>query len=126
FDLAAVRAVGEIPDAVVATHLIADLVAKNLVVHDPDTGRYRLLETIRLFAWQRLQESGRLVEATERLRRHVVQRATAMSRPEAWLSASLAARGRDDIENARFAFECSVRLGEYADAVDIAIGLASL
>src|SRR5690606_30295971 len=126
FDLAAVRAVGEIPDAVVATHLIADLVAKNLVVHDPDTGRYRLLETIRLFAWQRLQESGRLVEATERLRRHVVQRATAMSRPEAWLSASLAARGRDDIENVRFAFECSVRLGEYADAVDIAIGLASL
>src|SRR5690606_36277065 len=45
---------------------------------------------------------------------------------EAWLSASLAARGRDAIENVRFAFESSVHLGRYADAMDIAIGLASL
>src|SRR5690606_19584151 len=90
FDLAAARAVGDFADPVVATTVIGDLVAKNLVVHDPGTGRYRLLETIRLFAWQRLDESGRRADVSERLRRHVVEAVTLVSRPQAWLSARLA------------------------------------
>lgn len=126
FDLAAVQAVATELDPVTATLMIGDLVAKNLVVHDHDSGRYRLLETIRLFASQRLAESGLTAEVTERLRRHVVDRTTALSRPQAWLSASLAARNRDDIENLRVAFDAGVAAGRFDDAVDIMIGLSSL
>ncbi len=62
------------------TSLLGDLVAKSLVVHDPDRQRYRLLETIRLFAASRLDDSGRRTEVTELLRRHVAQRAGALPR----------------------------------------------
>src|SRR5258705_8997648 len=48
FDLAAVRAVSAGLDVVAATNTIGDLVAKSLVVHDDRSGRYRLLESIRL------------------------------------------------------------------------------
>jgi tetratricopeptide (TPR) repeat protein len=48
---------GEIaPDAVL--DLLADLVVKSLVVVDGETGRYRLLETVRQYAQERLEVSG--------------------------------------------------------------------
>ena len=48
-------------DVFAVTELVASLVDKNLVVAEPADGglRYRLLETIRQFAWERLIESGR-------------------------------------------------------------------
>src|SRR5690606_36233007 len=114
FDLAAAQAVAGHPDPVRATNTIGDLVAKNLVVHDHHNGRYRLLETIRWYAAQRLRESGRTAEVTERLRRHVVGRVTAWPRPRVWLSASLAARNRDDIDNVRLAYQASIAAGEFS------------
>jgi predicted ATPase/DNA-binding winged helix-turn-helix (wHTH) protein len=126
FDLPAVQAVSAQLDLVAVTNVVGDLVAKSLVVHDHGTGRYRLLETIRLFAWQRLEASGQRAEVTERLRRHVIARMTARTRPQIWLSASVAARNRDDIENVRTAFDASLAAGRFADAVDIMIGLSSL
>jgi predicted ATPase/DNA-binding winged helix-turn-helix (wHTH) protein len=121
FDLAAVEALQD-GDAVA---LVADLVAKSLVVHEPSTGRYRLLETIRLFAWQRL-DADRRADLTERVRRHVVARTTARPRAHGWLSASLAARNRDDLDNVRLAFDESVARHRFADAVDLAVGLSTL
>ena len=78
-------------DPAEVTNVVGDLVAKSLVVHERSTGRYRLLETIRLFAVQRLAESGAYDDVVELLRRHVVGRATATSRgralgsPPRWL-----------------------------------------
>jgi predicted ATPase/DNA-binding winged helix-turn-helix (wHTH) protein len=125
FDLPAVQAVCGLDD-VAAANVVGDLVGKSLVGHDPETGRYRLLETIRLFAWQRLESSGRLPECAERLRRHAVGRVTAQPRQRVWLSATTAARSRDDIENVRAAFDGSVAAGRFADAVDLMLGLATL
>src|SRR6185312_9333822 len=68
FDLAAVQAVAGDADPAAVPRLLGDLVAKSLVVHDPARRRYRLLETLRLFAAQRLDEAGLRAEVTERLR----------------------------------------------------------
>ena len=92
FDLDTVQAIsGELGPGEV-TNLLGDLVAKNLVVHDPEKRRYRLLETIRLFAARRLDESGMRDVVTEQLRQHVVARTAATPRVHNWLSASMAAR----------------------------------
>lgn len=123
FDLAAVVAVTDSTD-VEATATMADLVAKSLVAHDPTHGRYHLLETIRLFAATRLDESGRSAETIERLRRHVVARSTSAARVQAWSSASRAAAQRDDLDNVRLAFDASLAAGELTDAADIALSLA--
>ncbi len=125
FDLEAVMAVSAAGQTEV-TNAMGSLVAKSLVVLDDHSGRYRLLETIRLFASRRLAESDRAPEAVERLRRHVVARTSSMPRVKAWLSGALAAANRDDIENVRLAFQESVRDQAFADAVDLAIGLSSL
>ena len=126
FDLDAVAAVSPAARRGEVTNLLGDLVAKSLVVHEPEHGRYRLLETIRLFASGRLDEAGRRPEVTELLRRHVVDRSTAMPRVRTWLSASTAARSRDDLDNVRLAFDTSLAAGETGDAVDVALGLSTL
>ena len=126
FDLDAVVAVSGGPDPAAATNVVGDLVAKSLVVHERSSGRYRLLETIRLFAAQRLAESGRHAEVVELLRRHVVDRASATSRTGAWLSTSLAARSRDDLDNVRLAFEACLACGDLSGAVDVALGISML
>ena len=126
FDLAAVRAVAGEAGGAGVTSLLGDLVAKSLVVHDPDRQRYRLLESIRLFAASRLDGSGRRAEVTELLRRHVAQRAGALPRVRVWLSTSLAATSRDDLDNVRLAFEESLAADDLPAAVDIALGLSTL
>lgn len=126
FDLDAVRAVAGGPDCADVTNLLGDLVAKSLVVHEPADRRYRLLETLRLFAARRLDDSGLRAEVTELLRRHVVARSAAMPRVRAWLSASMAARSRDDLENVRLAFESSLEVDDLPAAVDVALGISTL
>ena len=127
FDLDAVVAVSGGRDAALVTNIVGDLVAKNLVVHERSTGRYRLLETIRMFAVQRLVEAGLDDEVAELLRRHVVARARSKSRARAWLSMSLAAQSRDDLDNVRLAFEASLASSEdLPDAVDIALAISTL
>jgi predicted ATPase/DNA-binding SARP family transcriptional activator len=125
FDLETVEAVAGTP-AADTTRLLGDLVAKSLVVHDAPAGRYRLLETLRLFAAQRLDESGLREETTELLRRHVVARSSALPRVRTWLSTSVAATGRDDLDNVRVAFEASLRRHDLTAAVDVALGVSTL
>jgi predicted ATPase/DNA-binding winged helix-turn-helix (wHTH) protein len=125
FDLDTAAAVSTTGQAE-TTNALGDLVAKSLVVLDEHSGRYRLLETIRLFAAGRLAESGRAASVRGQLRRHVVARTSAMPRTQAWLSGALAAANRDDIENVRLAFQECVAEQAYADAIDLTIGLSSL
>jgi predicted ATPase/DNA-binding winged helix-turn-helix (wHTH) protein len=102
------------------------LVDKSLVVRLPGSGRYRLLETIRVFARDRLEEAGEAAAAFERHRRHVRDRVGASSRLDRWLSARQAAAYRRDLDDARQAFRRSLDQGDPADAVEIAAGASFL
>jgi predicted ATPase/DNA-binding SARP family transcriptional activator len=125
FDLSAVQAVT--PAAPLAvTAAIGDLVTKSLLVHDPSRSRYHLLETIRLFARERLEASGALSATTEDLRQYAVARAREEPRVQSWLSTELAARSRDDLDTVRLAFEASIGAGDFPGAVDLAVGLSTL
>jgi predicted ATPase/DNA-binding SARP family transcriptional activator len=59
FDLDAVATVAGL-DALPALDLVEQLVNKSMVEADPARDRYRLLETLRQYAWERLIAGGRL------------------------------------------------------------------
>lgn len=106
--------------------VFGQLVDKSLVVRLPGSGRYRLLETIRVFARDRLEESGEATSAFERHRRHVRERIGSASRLDRWMSAPLGAAYRTDLEDARQALRLSLQHGDVDDAVEIAIGASFL
>jgi predicted ATPase len=64
FDLPAVAAVAGLEEFE-ALDLIEQLVAKSMVEADPSRDRYRLLETLRQYAWDRLAGDGRLADARD-------------------------------------------------------------
>src|SRR5262249_45775191 len=64
FDLAAIAAIAGL-DEFEALDLIEQLVAKSMVEADPSRNRYRLLETLRQYAWDRLAAAGRLGEVRD-------------------------------------------------------------
>jgi predicted ATPase len=64
FDLAAVAAVGGL-DELEALDLLEAVVDKSMVEADPSRDRYRLLETLRQYAWDHLFAQGRLGEARD-------------------------------------------------------------
>jgi predicted ATPase/DNA-binding winged helix-turn-helix (wHTH) protein len=126
FDVRAVDASAPpLPDTLPVS-VFGQLVDKSLVVRLPGSGRYRLLETIRVFARERLDESREAPSAFERHRRHVQERIGSASRLDRWLSARLAAEFRSDLENSRQAFQLSLQGGDVAAAVEIAIGASFL
>jgi predicted ATPase/DNA-binding winged helix-turn-helix (wHTH) protein len=102
------------------------LVDKSLVVRQPGSGRYRLLETIRVFAGDRLDEAREATAAFERHRGHVRERIGSTSRLDRWMSARLGAELRTDLEDVRQAFRLSVEQGKGDDAVEIAVGASFL
>lgn len=121
FDLRAAEAVGRAPLAV-----LSDLVAKNLVVHDRDTGRYRLLETIRAFVAQQLEVADQSEEASARLIDHVVAEAKRTDRIDRWFSGANAATFRADLDSARLAFDRLLDDGRVVDALEITIACCYL
>ena len=102
--------------------VLGQLVDKSLVHRWPGTGRYGLLETIRVFARERLAEAGEAPAAFGRHRHHVRQRVASSSRLDRWMSARLGAEYRTELEDGRQAMRTSLELDEVADAVEIAIG----
>ena len=126
FDVGAVEASAPpLPGAAVVT-VFGGLVDKSLVVRQPGSGRYRLLETVRVFALDRLDESGEATTAFERHRCRVRERVGSASRLDRWLSARLAAELRADLEDTRQAFRLSLQHGDIDDAVEIAAGASFL
>jgi len=126
FTLRSVEATAPAPAGAAVDQVFGNLVDKSLVVRQPGSGRYRLLETIRVFARDRLVEAGEATAAFERHRRHVRDRAAASSRLDRWLSARRAAAFRADLDDARQAFRQSLDQGEAGDAVEIAVGASFL
>lgn len=122
FTLSAAREVivGGVVDAALIENHLADLVAKSLLaveVGDAEA-RYRLLDTTRAYAREKLAESGELGEVARRhaqhLRRLFEQAETELKKGPApeWLS--LCARGLDDLRaalNWAFSSEGDVELG---------------
>jgi predicted ATPase/DNA-binding winged helix-turn-helix (wHTH) protein len=109
-----------------ADALLGELVDKSLVVREPGTGRYRLLETIRSFGRERLRQAGEEPAAVERHRQHVVDRMRSSTRLDRWMSAPLAAACRAGLDDARQAFRASLAGGDAGAAVEIAVGAAFL
>ncbi len=126
FDVRAVEASAPPLSATGAVMAFGQLVDKSLVVRLPGLGRYRLLETIRVFARDRLDESGEATAAFERHRRHVRERVGAASRSDRWMSARLAADFCTQLDDARQAFRLSLEHQDVGDAVEIAIGASFL
>jgi predicted ATPase/DNA-binding winged helix-turn-helix (wHTH) protein len=105
---------------------LGDLVDKSLVVRDLTTDRYRMLETIRVFAGEHLEAAGEAEAALERNRQHVVDEARSSTRLDRWCSARLGAERRDAGDQARQAFRASLDTGQVADAVEISVGASFL
>lgn len=126
FDVLAVEASAPALPGAETVIAFGQLVDKSLVVRLPGLGRYRLLETIRVFARDRLDEAGEAAAAFERHRRHVRERVGSTSRLDRWMSARLAADFRTHLEDARQAFRLSLEHLELDDAVEIAIGASFL
>jgi predicted ATPase/DNA-binding winged helix-turn-helix (wHTH) protein len=126
FDVRAVEASAPAPSGAAPVTVFGQLVDKSLVVRLPGSGRYRLLETIRIFARDRLDEAGEATQAVERHRVHVRERIGSASRLDRWMSARLAAAFRTDLPDSRQAFGLSMERGAVDDALEIAIGASFL
>ena len=95
-------------------------------MREADTSTYRVLETIRAFALDRLDECHERTDAFECHRRWVVASATRASRLDRWMSAALAARQRTDASHLRQAFWSSVDGDALGDAVELAVARSFL
>jgi predicted ATPase/DNA-binding CsgD family transcriptional regulator len=120
FQLDALEALQPLLESIELDSVLASLVDKSLVVRELNTSSYRLLETIRAFALERLDECGERDAAFEHHRRWAVRSAKAASKLDRWMSGRLAARQRSDASHARQAFWSSVEGGHLDDAVELA------
>jgi predicted ATPase/DNA-binding CsgD family transcriptional regulator len=121
FQLDALEALRPLLDGIDATGVLPSLVDKSLVVRELDTSSYRLLETIRAFAVERLDERGERDAAFEQHREWTVGVARASSRLDRWMSGRLAARQRSVADHVRQAFWSSLDAGRFEDAAELAI-----
>lgn len=126
FDLSAVEALCQPLSGAATAGVFGDLVDKSLVVHDLRASRYRLLETIRVFARGLLDRVGEAPEALARHRQHFVQGLGSASRADRWMSARLAASHRRELDNMRQAFRQSIDCGDIDSAVEIALSTGFL
>ena len=100
---------------------LASLVDKSLVVRQLETGSYRLLETIRAFALERLADHGERGAAFEHHRRWAVASVTAATRLDRSMSGRLAARQRVVAADTSQAFWSSIDAGHLDDGVELAV-----
>ena len=104
FDLAAVVAVADL-DEFQALDLVEQLVAKSTLEADPSRNRYRLLETLRQYAWDRLVATGRLTAVRDAHAMHFSALASEQARRMAEPGHQVAGRDRleADYDNLRAA-----------------------
>ena len=125
FDLDAAQAVAG--DAEVERYQILDqlalLVDKSLVIAENNSGRtrYRLLETVRQFAQEKLSESGEAEVVRTRHRDHYTAMAALLDTPAGTDHDTRVAQTDDEMDNLRSAFGWSIETGD----IDRALALAS-
>jgi predicted ATPase/class 3 adenylate cyclase len=123
FDLAAARAVVG-GDHDVAEHVLR-LVDRSLVQYEPADGRYRLLETLRQFAEDRLGEAGETDQAYERHARYFLALAERLG-PETLDHRDERARPvlTAELDNLRAMADWCIRSGRWAELAGMAITLS--
>jgi predicted ATPase/class 3 adenylate cyclase len=104
------------------------LVDKSLVVADGAHGqtRYRLLETVRQYAAEKLGESGESVEIRSRHRDYFTFLAAELDNPAADRHEGLLDRASTEIDNCRAAFAWSRECGDSEAAMQLACSLLPL
>ncbi|MFN2568874.1 MAG: tetratricopeptide repeat protein [Candidatus Dormibacteria bacterium] len=129
FSLEALEAVAGSDHGAEVISVLSDLVARSLVRADTSGSRseYSMLETIRLFAWERLEEAGELAEAATAHAAWYVQLAE---------QAELALAGEQQVEwldrldreqaNLRAALRWTIATGDRASALRLAAALVPL
>jgi predicted ATPase/class 3 adenylate cyclase/DNA-binding CsgD family transcriptional regulator len=130
FDLDAAQIVGGGDD--VERYQVLDmlglLVDKSLVIAEERGGRtrYRLLETVRQYASEKLGESGEAGTVRSRHRDHYAAIATALDAPAGRGYRRLLERAESEIDNLRAAFAWSLEGGDIDTAMRMAVSLTPL
>lgn len=105
------------------------LVDASLVTHEgsaPDQGRYSMLETIRAFALDRLEESGERDEARSAHLRYYLQHAASLAAPmSSGVAPSWVAQIELDLENYRTSLQWAAESRAHAPGLELATALAS-
>jgi predicted ATPase/class 3 adenylate cyclase/DNA-binding CsgD family transcriptional regulator len=128
FDLAAAQAVAA--DDLVQRHQVLDqmtlLIDKSLVVAESANGttRYRLLETVRQYAAERLGDSGESDAVRARHRAHYADLAAVLDEPGS--ERQYVAQADNEIDNLRAAFTWSRGTGDREGALQLASALQPL
>ncbi len=130
FDLDAAQAVGG--DGEVERYQILDqlalLVDKSLVVAENTSGhtRYRLLETVRQYAQEKLGESGEAEAVRSRHRDHYTNMAALLDAPARTDYHQRVEQADDEMDNLRSAFGWSIETGDIGRALELASSLMPL
>ena len=130
FDLDAAQAVAG--DADVERYQIFDqlalLVDKSLVVAENTSGRtrYRLLETVRQYAQEKLGESGEAEAVRSRHRDHYTSMAALLDAPARTDYHQRVEQADEEMDNLRSAFGWSIETGDIERALELASSLMPL
>jgi predicted ATPase/DNA-binding CsgD family transcriptional regulator len=130
FDLDAAQAVAG--DAEVERYQILDqlalLVDKSLVIAENTSGatRYRLLETVRQYAQEKLSESGEAETVRSRHRDHYTAMAALLDAPARSDYHQRVEQADEEMENLRSAFGWSAETGDVERALELASSLQPL
>ncbi|WP_449061521.1 ATP-binding protein, partial [Planomonospora algeriensis] len=103
--------------------LLLRLVDRSLVVPEPATGRFRLLVTVREYAWARLEEAGEVAECRDRHLGHCVRLAEEHG-PQVRKGGDAWARLMEEHDNLRAAVDHSVECGDAETGFRLAGALA--
>jgi predicted ATPase len=127
FDLLAVAAVAG-ADELEALDLVDSLIGKSMLEVDVGGGRYRLLETLRQYAWDRLLTTGRLAEARDAHAAHFSALAAEQAKRMGAGGQQVAALDRleADYDNLRAALAWLIEQRRADDAVRMARRLVGL
>ncbi|MEN3534724.1 BTAD domain-containing putative transcriptional regulator [Microbispora sp. ZYX-F-249] len=101
--------------------LLFRLVDRSLVVPEPATGRFRLLVTVRDYAWTRLEEAGEVAECRDRHLAHFVR--LAEEHGLGVRDPAVFARLNDDHDNFRAAVDHAVNGGDVENGFRLACAL---
>ncbi|WP_234834679.1 helix-turn-helix transcriptional regulator [Mycolicibacterium stellerae] len=130
FDLDAAQAVAG--DAEVERYQILDqlalLVDKSLVIAENTSGRtrYRLLETVRQYAQEKLGESGEAEAVRSRHRDHYTALAALLDAPARTDYQHLIEQADQEMDNLRNSFGWSIEAGDLGNALEMACSLQPL
>ena len=105
--------------------VLGSLVERSMVSHDPGERRYRLLETVRLYAEQKLLEAGEAEEYRRRHRDWFLAHVSSLPLEECFFPGNTSRRIATDIDELRAARRWSYDGGDVVAAAEITTRMAA-